>query len=560
MKGDYSRDTFDPQNHYTRVLLQQGRVLMDADWNEQTSILLHYLQTLARDLIGPYGMPWESQGFMITPATDGTHTKVTDFEIGVGRYYVDGILCEMHQPPAYFRQPDYPLDPANRDDDKLPDAPFLVYLDVWERHITAIEDPHIREVALGGPDTAARTRIVWQVKVKPWQKLNLLFDPDEVRCEFPGLVNDVMAALIEDLPNPFSWGVTLAARAQVQEDIDSTDPCVVSPEARYRGAENQLYRVEIQRGGRVGDLNNGATFKWSREDASVVFPMLSISGKTVSVEHLGRDARLGLEVGDWVEVVDDDYVLRGRPEPLLRVESIGVDDLQVILSGEPRYGHDRSKRPFVRRWDHRKGDPAKGGLQIASDGAALVVESDTAWLNLEDGIQILFPTGNTDYFTGNYWLVPARTATGDVEWPLSTDGAPAELEPRGIQHHYAPLAIVLPRQEATAVRPAFFPITDLRHSILPAASCCPVITIANPSTATGGPVSFTAQISNTVNVVTSLTFAWTVTGGTIAQKFGASIEVTPTPGATEVIARLTIEGLPPNCPNRAVGKCLIIPS
>lgn len=559
MKSDYSRDTFDPQNHYTRVLLQQGRVVMDADWNEQASILLHYLQTLARDLIGPYGMPWDSQGFMIMPVTDGTHTKVADFEIGVGRYYVDGILCEMDQPPTYFRQPDYPLDPVNRNDDKLPDAPFLVYLDVWERHITAIEDPHIREVALGGPDTAARTKIVWQVKVKSWQELNLPYDPAKVKCELGGLVEHVMSTLIEHLPNPFSWGVRLAARAQVPEDIDSIDPCLVSPEARYRGAENQLYRVEIHRGGRVGDINNGATFKWSREDGSVVFPILSISGETVSVEHLGRDARFGLEVGDWVEVVDDDYVLRGRPEPLLRVETIGIDDLQVILSGEPRYGHDRSKRPLLRRWDHRKGDPTKGGLQIATDGAALVVQSDTAWLNLEDGIQILFPTGNTNYFTGNYWLVPARTATGDVEWP-SIGGTPVDLEPRGIQHHYAPLAIVLPRQGGTATSLPGFPVTDLRHSILPAASCCPVITIANPPTAARGPISFTAQLSNTVNVVPGLTFAWTVTGGTITKRASASITVTPTAGAAEVIAELTIEGLPPNCPNRANGKCLIIPS
>ncbi|MFX8500613.1 DUF6519 domain-containing protein, partial [Acinetobacter baumannii] len=52
MKGDFTRITFDPANHFSRVLLQQGRVTLDADANEQASILLHYLQTLARDLIG----------------------------------------------------------------------------------------------------------------------------------------------------------------------------------------------------------------------------------------------------------------------------------------------------------------------------------------------------------------------------------------------------------------------------------------------------------------------------------------------------------------------------
>jgi hypothetical protein len=54
MKGDFSRDSFDPIRHFSRVLMQQGRVQLDADWNEQQSIVLHFLRTLARDLIGPH--------------------------------------------------------------------------------------------------------------------------------------------------------------------------------------------------------------------------------------------------------------------------------------------------------------------------------------------------------------------------------------------------------------------------------------------------------------------------------------------------------------------------
>ena len=54
MKGDFSRNTFDPRKHFTRVLMQQGRVQLDADWNEQAAILLHYVRTLAADLIGPH--------------------------------------------------------------------------------------------------------------------------------------------------------------------------------------------------------------------------------------------------------------------------------------------------------------------------------------------------------------------------------------------------------------------------------------------------------------------------------------------------------------------------
>ena len=36
---------------------------------------------------------------------------------------------------------------------------------LWERHITYIEDEKIREIALDGPDTTTRAKVVWQVKL-----------------------------------------------------------------------------------------------------------------------------------------------------------------------------------------------------------------------------------------------------------------------------------------------------------------------------------------------------------------------------------------------------------
>ena len=88
MKGDFSRDTFDPFRHFSRVLMQQGRVQLDADWNEQVSVLLHYLRALAKDINGPFWGP----GFGIEPMRNGN--SLTDLKILPGNYYVDGILCE----------------------------------------------------------------------------------------------------------------------------------------------------------------------------------------------------------------------------------------------------------------------------------------------------------------------------------------------------------------------------------------------------------------------------------------------------------------------------------
>ena len=88
MKVDFSRDTFNERADFLRVLMQQGRVQVDADWNEQISIILHYLHTLATDVIGPHG----GSGFP-TVVTDKTsaETLVTTAGISVALADIDHI-------------------------------------------------------------------------------------------------------------------------------------------------------------------------------------------------------------------------------------------------------------------------------------------------------------------------------------------------------------------------------------------------------------------------------------------------------------------------------------
>lgn len=574
MKGDYSRDTFDPAKHFTRVLMQQGRVQLDADWNEQGAILLHYLQTLAADLIGSYGGPLDQLGFEIRPP-ENDETELTDLSIGFGRYYVDGILCENYPPvtnvmqpksPAgtpggveilettgghsrssYRHQVNYPIDPQSEEFKK--DLALFVYLDVWERHITAFEDDDIREVALGGPDTAARAKVVWQVKIIAVGKDAKQFDIDvlNVSCkEFEK--NEAWKSLKTEL-QPENRGM-LRARAYVPEN--STDVCIVSPESRYRGAENQLYRVEIHNGGTAHP-----TFKWSRENGSTVYPIQSLSGQTVTLESMGRDERFGLEVGDWVEVVDDDYTLRGNAEPLLKVEALDSIEMMVTLNDAPgpHVGRNQKKHPLLRRWDQRAGDSKIGGLTL-TDGAADVIErtkNNSHWLNLEDGVQVQFePRAN--YRPGDYWLIPARTATGDVEWPGPPDN-PRPLPPKGVEHHYAPLALVYPRAAGSPGRP--FGVTDLRHRFAPVGQCCPTVTLDYPSTAAAAdsPITFQVRISPPTP---NLTFAWEVReGGNIQQTLTNPPSIKVNISDKRVTAEVTITGLPPFCPNIFRGTCNI---
>lgn len=429
MKGDITRNTFDAHNHFSRVLMQQGRVQLDADWNEQAAILLHYLQTLAADLIGPHGGPAESIGFKIDVATDTGGNKIQhDFAIGPGRYYVDGILCENDEARlTYKSQTDFPVSKTAE-----LNGTYLVYLDVWERHLTYVEQENpdgsvisIREVALNGPDTASRAKVVWQVKVQVKVMDGQTNCPDQ--SAWDGLV---------ETWQPKHRG-QLRASARTESTSDDK-PCFTPPESRYRGAENQLYRVEIHKG---RTATEGATFKWSRENGSVIFPVRKITGERVELETLGRDARLGLQEGDWVELVNDDYTLLNKAEALLQVITIDRDRNVVTLLADKNapstVSDDQTRHPFLRRWDQSK----REDNQVDANGVPIVEGED---IELEDGVQIQFqPSGNPPmtYRTGDYWLIPARTATGDVEWP-GPKGDPEAREPHGVTHHYAPLAVI----------------------------------------------------------------------------------------------------------------------
>jgi hypothetical protein len=463
MKGDFSRDSFEATKHFTRVLMQQGRVQLDADWNEQTAILLHYLQALATDLIGPHGGPYGNLGFKIGLKTD-TLKQITDILIGQGRYYVDGILCESDRPLNYYKQDHYRAgDPNSSENKSLLTAPFLVYLDVWERHVTAIEDPDIREVALGGPDTASRAKVVWQVRVTG------LADLKTTDCK--GFEESQPWRDLKDRLQPRNRG-QLKVKAQEASAAESTDPCITSPDSSYRGTENLLYRVEIHRGTR-NTRNEPPTFKWSRDNGANIFPIISLDDTLVTLEHLGRDARLSLQVGDWVEVVDDDYTLAGSAEPLLKVLEVDHTAMTVTLEKPPTstVGQDSSLHPLLRRWDQKRGDPRMGGLDLGSDNAALIFEGtgEKGWHTLEDGIQIQFQTGAT-YRSGDYWLIPARTATGDVIWPRAANHQPLAQAPHGPEHHYAPLAAVFTK--ATLIGKDL-DIVDLRHGFSPLGKCWP---------------------------------------------------------------------------------------
>ena len=319
-----------------------------------------------------------------------------DLSVSSGRLYVDGILIENERTVRLTAQPDLP-------GMALETAPgtYLAYLDVWERELTAVEQPDLREVALGGPDTTTRLKTVWQAKLAP--------APTGATC----------ASFGSDWTPDDSAPGRMSARA-VPAVAPASD-CMVPEGGGFQRLENQLYRVEVHTGGPIGT----ATFKWSRDNASMLSTLEAIDDTTsqLTVASAGPDDVLGFASAALVEVSDEQRVLSGESGELLPVQSVLQTTITWgTLTGPAPQMSDFGAAATVRRWD----------------GQLTGVAADT-WTTLESGVQVQFTDG--EYSVGDYWLIPARTLTATIDW--RQDGElPAFEPPAGIAHHYCPLGLV----------------------------------------------------------------------------------------------------------------------
>jgi len=466
MSGDYSRNRFNPRNHYTGVKMQQGRVQLDADWNEWTDAIDRRTRAETVDTFGVFNTPGIDNVAVVSPQTPNAfliEVSGGTFTIDQGRMYVDGLLAENfgdvngpqvfdpvlaellgQNPITYELQPYHPAPAA------LPDGgQHLVYLVAWQRELTHLQQPDLVEKALG-VDTTTRIQTVWQVRVVE----NI---GESVTCTSP------------DTDLATAWADTIAPSAARLSSRSvgvepGEDPCELPASGGYRGLENQLYRIEIHDGGTIdtGTTDdttiNTATFKWSRENGSVATQVIEVISKTeLKLASLGRDAVLRFNSGDWVEIIDDWRELSGKDgDPTKRMGemrqiTVNEDQQSISFSQElppdlipTGVGNNKlEKRHFrVIRWD-QKGLVRDADNQVIADLNAstspgvIPVPEVGVWVTLENGVQVQFsrsPLGGK-FHCNDYWTVAARTSDTSVE---ILDEAP----PLGIHRHYARLALV----------------------------------------------------------------------------------------------------------------------
>ena len=481
MSGDFSRSSFDRAKAFSLVRLQQGRLLSDADFNEQGDLLRDAERLSARAIIGPVGFPQDNAGFGLTE-----QSSLGGFLLSQGTAFVSGrpVHCPGAQslqirrksgsgasikwiaeagPPLEVgdvlsksqdgsgpivrvtksaRNEDgeaqfevtpalspqsltqvwrlATLDPERGD---LPEAlgRYLAYLEVWDASITAIDDTDLLEVAFDGPDTATRDRLSWRVRF--------------------ALEGDLIEAGLGDAPltcadvagefDPFGDRALLAARSVVSES--EAGPCTLPPDAGYRSVENHLYRLEVH----VPRAGGAPLYKWSRDNGAHRTRYTRIEDGALLVDSLGRDPVTIFKSGDWIEIQDDAareaneagffaQIADASGQRVALAQLLHADDLTPLTAGgEPNLGA-LPQAATIRRWE--------GGVPTPVDPAA-------DWVELELGIEVRFREGALLH--GDYWTIPARSLTGDVEWPVHPiTGEPLDTAPQGLERAYAPLGFV----------------------------------------------------------------------------------------------------------------------
>ena len=413
------------------------------DWSQVVQFRLGGLAVAESYWLGPVSVETDPARDLTVHGGDGTAE-------GAGRYYGDGLAAIKESSGGYLQQNDLPqadpaaLTPVDEGNQRIDWA----YLDLWERPVSFIEAPPLREVALEGLDTCTRTQLVAQVRLLRGVPSALAVEPAPPAGAFAGLPR---------------WGRgTLSTRDLPAAVADPcADPCEPAVQGPYLGEGNRLFRVEIQRAGDIGLANAATTAlaKWSSENGAVATPLIAdalAGASSALVENPDLFA-----VGDLIEI---------------------SDDLVELITGpyEDRTNHRAHRRGEMRRvvtvnratrrvaWDEAASPepalhaPLPLDMRLAFhakltkwDGLIAVTSGD---LTLADGVTIAF--GGSGFIAGDYWQFATRTVDRSVERLI-------EAPPRGTRHAYYPLAAIHRRREAGQPEVVFAEDLRQRFAALP---------------------------------------------------------------------------------------------
>jgi hypothetical protein len=413
MTGDYTKVPLRLDDRWTGARMQQGRVLLDHEWNLNLDAAARAARAAAADIIGPAGVVEGSPDFQVSVTPSGD----LDVAVHAGRMWVDGLMAYAPEDVAYTAQDQIAPSTLSATGNAF------VYLDVFEENVQPAEDGSLVDPALAPVDSAARTRIGYRVRVAP---------TTATTCK------DAWAAL------------TLVAGSTGLLSIDRTapsgpsDPCA-PPGDPLGQLPDGLFRVEVL------DAGTQATsrFAWSYENgsAAVAVAPSGIAGPKVTLVPSVVEFRNG----DLVEV----SWLSRRADRVAHGALYKVSAPPETGAGGDILTFDRAVTApadadglAVRRWD---------GEAVGAAAAAT-----TTFRGVDLGVT--FTAGTGAYEVGDWWGARMREEDSPgIE-------ARSNVAPDGTRHVFAPLALVDlgARVVLHDCRPTFVPLTELR---LDAGSC-----------------------------------------------------------------------------------------
>ncbi|MCK5243486.1 right-handed parallel beta-helix repeat-containing protein [bacterium] len=418
MKGDFSKWTLKPNKNFNDVLHQQGKVLLDSDWNDRVILTNHWQQRAGRDIIGAhiFAVPaHDPVGFKVeSAALSGDKAELKVFP---GHGWLNGYLVHLEGEGLQSRTADYlensPGDATNIEEGITRDA---VVLEIWQEAVNGYQVPdELIEPALGGPDTTERLHTAMAFK------LFRLSEGDH--CQ------NIHDKIKDDTGNSGKLEVTLTPSATSGEE------CPVVQSGGYTGFEHNLYRIEIAQ---LDNPEEGKKFKWSslngglvgRGDYDATDPLkkiITITANLTAITSLYRKT-FYLEIveynesaGNWQVIYGANTVLNGN------VLELGQDFFTAKAPSDSNV--------FFRLWD---------GVELIEEykkPAGSTLEKE-----LQDGIRLAFDNEDTkDYRPGDYWQFTVRAGQKISEDPLLEDQIP-----QGPIRHRAVLAIIHWDNELTA--------------------------------------------------------------------------------------------------------------
>ncbi len=441
MASDRARLSHDPSRQYRSLVLQQGRVSLEADTNEASRLAETALRQDIIDIVGPMGTP--DDGYEVKVGSGG------GLGIGAGSYYVGGWRVALDEPIRLGEGPDE----ADLDPTPLGDGQYAVALLLTEQEVSAVEDHALLEVALGGPDTCQRTRLMQRAVAVP-------IGGDDCKAAFADLT-EALGAEGADY-DPATGAIVPRARLHVTlvSSPAPADPCDPPASGGYLGADNQLIRVAVT----AFDPTSGkGKFVWGYDNASTLYRASTADGKILTLEGEPVDNDHAPRVGQAVEVLrtrslfDHNDVVAADSGVVTEVAEPYDPDLRrvVIAATLPAAQWGDSAHPlFLRLWKAEMEFGEGSAVELGDTGLAI-----TLTLNSAPGSIVARP----------FWNFAARPSTPVIVYPRRyLDSA---QPPEGPRQWLAPLAVAAVAKEGARI------LDDCRDTFLPLtrSGCCGIM-------------------------------------------------------------------------------------